>query len=155
VLKMSQCHDDYRAGFETGTPPGASHRPDGPEVAAGAPCHDDYEGFGSSNAGEGHEAAAERPPAGRAEVPGGSSVSDRSVPVAVVLALLLGPLGLFYAAPWGAAALIVLAAAGVVPTFGFVLLFVWPASVVWAAVAASDRHKTYLRELAPEVALTA
>ncbi|HTV11024.1 MAG TPA: hypothetical protein VME20_04110 [Acidimicrobiales bacterium] len=69
---------------------------------------------------------------------------DRSVVLAVVLTVLFGPLGLFYATIWGALALIALAAIGVVPTVGFVLIFVWPASVVWAAIAASRRHKEFV-----------
>ena len=69
---------------------------------------------------------------------------DRSVLLAVVLTVLFGPLGLFYASVWGALALIVVAAIGVVPTMGFVLIFVWPASIAWAVIAASNQHKTFL-----------
>lgn len=71
---------------------------------------------------------------------------DRSVVLALVLTLLFGPLGLLYASVPGALALIALAAVGVVPTFGFVLIFVWPASMAWAAVAASRKHREYLTE---------
>jgi len=70
---------------------------------------------------------------------------DRSVLLAVVLTVLFGPLGLFYATVWGALALITLAAIGVVPTMGFVLIFVWPASIAWAIIAAANQHKTFLR----------
>lgn len=73
-------------------------------------------------------------------------MKDKSVGVALLLTLLFGPLGLFYASVWGAVALIVLAAAGVVPTLGFVLIFVWPASMMWGAIAASSKHKAFLRE---------
>lgn len=71
---------------------------------------------------------------------------DRSVALALVLTLFFGPLGLFYASVPGALALIGLAAVGVVPTFGFVLIFVWPASMAWAAVAASGKHKAFRQE---------
>jgi hypothetical protein len=74
-------------------------------------------------------------------------MKDKSVGLALVLTLLLGPLGLFYASVWGAVALILLAAAGVVPTFGFVLIFVWPASMAWAAVSAGGKHRAYLQEV--------
>jgi hypothetical protein len=70
-------------------------------------------------------------------------MKDKSVFWAVVLTLFLGPLGLFYVSVWGAVALIALAAAGVVPTMGFVLIFVWPASMVWAAIAASRQHNDF------------
>jgi hypothetical protein len=71
-------------------------------------------------------------------------MKDKSVLVAVALTFFFGPLGLFYASTTGALALIVLAAAGVVPTLGYVLIFVWPASMVWAAIAANNRHNAYL-----------
>jgi hypothetical protein len=69
---------------------------------------------------------------------------DKSVVLALVLTFFFGPLGLFYVSVPGAVALIILAAAGVVPTFGFVLIFVWPASMAWAVVAANGKHKAFL-----------
>jgi hypothetical protein len=71
-------------------------------------------------------------------------MKDKSVVLAVALTFFLGPLGLFYASTTGAVALIVLAAVGVVPTLGYVLIFVWPASMVWAAIAANNRHNAFL-----------
>jgi len=79
-------------------------------------------------------------------------MKDKSVGVALVLTFLFGPLGLLYASVGGGVALIVLAAAGVVPTLGFVLIFVWPASMMWAAIAASNKHKVFLQEAAQEAA---
>jgi len=72
-------------------------------------------------------------------------MKDRSVSLSVVLTVLLGPLGLIYASVPGALALVLLAAAGVVPTMGFVLIFVWPASVAWGVIASSNKHQLYLR----------
>ncbi|HXW80428.1 MAG TPA: hypothetical protein VEJ84_13070 [Acidimicrobiales bacterium] len=71
-------------------------------------------------------------------------MKDKSVALALALTFFLGPLGLFYVSMWGAVALVLLAAAGVVPTMGFVLIFVWPASMVWAVLAASRQHKAFL-----------
>jgi hypothetical protein len=71
-------------------------------------------------------------------------MKDKSVPLALVLTLFLGPLGLFYVSAWGAVALVVLAAAAVVPTLGFVLIFVWPASMMWAVHAAAKQHRDCL-----------
>lgn len=71
-------------------------------------------------------------------------MKDKSVFLAVVLTFFFGPLGLFYASTWGAAVLITIAAVGVVPTIGYVLVFVWPASIAWAAVAASNHHKSFV-----------
>ena len=73
-------------------------------------------------------------------------MKDKSVFVALVLTFFLGPLGLFYASTTGAVALVAVAAVGVVPTLGYVLIFVWPASMVWAAIAANNRHNSFLAE---------
>jgi hypothetical protein len=81
--------------------------------------------------------------------PGGSAMKDKSVALALALTFFLGPLGLFYVSAWGAVALIVVAAAGVVPTLGFVLIFVWPASIVWAVIAASRQHDEFARRREP------
>ncbi|HTT92565.1 MAG TPA: hypothetical protein VMF65_23630 [Acidimicrobiales bacterium] len=70
-------------------------------------------------------------------------MKDKSITLALVLTLLFGPLGLFYVSAWGAVALIVVAAVGVVPTMGMVLIFVWPASMAWAAIAASRQHSDF------------
>jgi hypothetical protein len=70
-------------------------------------------------------------------------MKDKSVVLALVLTFFFGPLGLLYASIPGAVALTLLAAAGVVPTFGFVLVFVWPASMVWAVIAASAKHRSF------------
>jgi predicted phage tail protein len=70
-------------------------------------------------------------------------MKDKSVFVALALTFFFGPLGLFYVSATGAVALIILAAVGVVPTLGYVLIFVWPASMVWAAIAANNRHNTF------------
>lgn len=71
-------------------------------------------------------------------------MKDKSVTLALVLSFVFGPFGLFYASPWGAVLLLVVAAAGVVPTMGFVLIFVWAASIAWAAVAAGHAHRLFL-----------
>jgi hypothetical protein len=72
-------------------------------------------------------------------------MKDKSVALAFLLTLVFGPLGLFYVRAWGAVALILVAAAGVVPTLGFVLIFVWPASMVWAVIEASKQHGDFVR----------
>jgi energy-coupling factor transporter transmembrane protein EcfT len=71
-------------------------------------------------------------------------MKDKSIFVALILTFFFGPLGLFYASATGAVALILLAAVGVVPTLGYVLIFVWPASMVWSAIAANNRHNAFL-----------
>ncbi len=71
-------------------------------------------------------------------------MKDKSVTLALVLTLCFGPLGLFYVSAWGAVLLVVVAAVAVVPTLGFVLVFVWPASMLWAALAASKQHNDFV-----------
>lgn len=78
-------------------------------------------------------------------------MKNKSVGLSLLLTFLFGPLGLFYASAWGAVALIIIAAAGVVPTMGFVLIFVWPASMLWGAIAAGNKHKLFLLEGGPSV----
>jgi len=73
-------------------------------------------------------------------------MKDKSVVLALVLTFFLGPVGLLYASVAGALALIVFAAAAVVPTMGFCLIFVWPASMAWGVIAASNKHKAFVRE---------
>jgi hypothetical protein len=75
---------------------------------------------------------------------------DKSVFLALVLTFFFGPLGLFYATTGGAITLLALAAVGVVPTLGYVLIFVWPASMIWAVIAASDKHKAFAERSGPE-----
>ena len=71
-------------------------------------------------------------------------MKDKSVTLALVLTLFFGPLGLFYVSAWGAVALVTLTAVAIVPTLGFVLIFVWPASMVWAALVASKQHNDFV-----------
>ncbi len=72
---------------------------------------------------------------------------DKSVLLALVLTFFFGPLGLLYASAWGAVVLIIVAALGVVPTMGFVLMFVWPAAMVWGAIAANNQHTEFVRSI--------
>lgn len=58
----------------------------------------------------------------------------------LALAFFFGLLVLFYASAWGAMVLVVLAATLVIPTMEVSLISVWPASIVWVAIAASKHH---------------
>jgi hypothetical protein len=55
--------------------------------------------------------------------------------VAVALAVLLGPLGLFYVNPAGAVLMTIAAITAGLFTVGVALLFIWPVCIVWAVVA--------------------
>jgi hypothetical protein len=68
---------------------------------------------------------------------------DKSVGAALVLTFFFGPIGMFYASIVGALVMIVLALAVGLLTFGFGLLVIWPATMIWAAVAAGHKHQEY------------
>ena len=79
---------------------------------------------------------------------------DKSVGAALVLTFLFGPLGMLYSVAWWAALLMLLGAVvtGVLTffVFGVGAGVFWAASMVWGAVAASNKHSTYLAWLAAQ-----
>lgn len=71
----------------------------------------------------------------------------KSVGAVLVLTFLFGPLGLFYTGA-GAAIVMLLATLVVgVVTLGVGLLLIWPPSMVWGAVSASNQHAEHQRWL--------
>ena len=65
----------------------------------------------------------------------------RSVRTAVLLALFLGPLGLFYASVLGGVLMTIVTVVAGLSTMGVGLLFAWPVCVVWAYIAAATQHE--------------
>lgn len=63
--------------------------------------------------------------------------------LAVVLAVLFGPAGLFYASTLGGLVMLVICVVVGVGTLGFGLLVTWPTCVLWAVVAVL-RHNACL-----------
>ena len=63
----------------------------------------------------------------------------RSPGIAVLLAVLFGPLGLFYASPVGGMFMTFVCLVVGIGTVGVGLLFAWPVCILWALVAASSR----------------
>jgi hypothetical protein len=70
-------------------------------------------------------------------------VKDKSVGAALVLTFFFGPLGLLYASVLGAALLFVIGVIVGVLTLGLGLVFIWPVSMIWGALAASSKHSRY------------
>jgi len=70
-------------------------------------------------------------------------VKDKSVGAALVLTFLFGPLGLLYASVLGGILLLVLSVVVFVLTFGLGLIVIWPVSMIWGAIAASNQHSKY------------
>lgn len=68
---------------------------------------------------------------------------DKSVGAALALTFFFGPLGLFYINVRGALIAVVVSIIVGLLTLGFGLLFVWPVTMVWAAVTASKKHQEF------------
>ncbi len=64
----------------------------------------------------------------------------RSVRKAVLLALLSGPLGLFYVSTVSGVLMTFITLVAGFSTVGVGLLFAWPVCVVWAYIAAATQH---------------
>jgi hypothetical protein len=76
---------------------------------------------------------------------------DKSVGAALVLTFFFGPLGLLYTVAWWAAVLMLVGAVitGLL-TFGIGAGAFWAASMIWGAVAASNKHSRYFAWLATQ-----
>jgi len=66
--------------------------------------------------------------------------APRSVRKAVLLALLFGPLGLFYVSTVSGVLMTFITLVAGFSTVGVGLLFAWPVCVVWAYIAAATQH---------------
>ncbi|MGA9311731.1 MAG: hypothetical protein WBV74_15350 [Pseudonocardiaceae bacterium] len=82
-------------------------------------------------------------PVPNAAQPTAGSPIDKSVGAALVLTFFFGPLGLFYINVRGAVIAIIVSLIVGLLTLGFGLLFVWPITMVWAAVTASKKHQKF------------
>jgi hypothetical protein len=72
-------------------------------------------------------------------------VSTKNVGLAILLAVLFGPLGMLYATIPGAIIMIIVTAIVGVITLGLGTLITWPVCVIWAAVAANSYNKKITR----------
>jgi hypothetical protein len=67
--------------------------------------------------------------------------SEKSVGLAIVLAIFFGPLGMLYATVPGALIMLVITPVAAFFTLGLSLFVTWPICVVWAGVAASQHNQ--------------
>ena len=67
--------------------------------------------------------------------------TPKSLWLALVLAALLGPFGLFYATVPGAMLMLIAAIVLAIFTFGIGLFLVWPLCVVWAVAAVRAHNR--------------
>lgn len=65
----------------------------------------------------------------------------KSMGIAIILAVLLGPLGLFYSTIIGGIVMAIVSLVVGFLTVGFGLLLTWPICVLWAAVAVGMHNK--------------
>lgn len=67
-------------------------------------------------------------------------VASKSMAVAIILAILFGPLGMLYSTVKGGVIMLILFAIVGVLTVGIGLFVLWPICVIWAAVAANAHN---------------
>lgn len=71
----------------------------------------------------------------------------KSAAVAVVLAILFGPLGMLYATVLGGIVMLIVSILVVIPTLGLGLLITQPIGIVWAAIAVNAHNHRVLNRL--------
>lgn len=69
-----------------------------------------------------------------------SEVSFHHEPLALLLVVLFGPVGLLYTSVRGGVALILVALVGAIFTMGFAPLAVWPVCILWVLIAGMMRR---------------
>ena len=67
--------------------------------------------------------------------------NPKNVGVAILLTVLLGPLGMFYSTVGGAILMLIIALIVGFLTLGIGALLTWPICIIWAALAASAHNK--------------
>lgn len=72
-------------------------------------------------------------------------VPTKSVGLAILLAVIFGPLGLLYSTVVGAIVMFIVNIVVALVTVGFGLILTWPICGVWAAVAVKSYNKTLLK----------
>ena len=68
-------------------------------------------------------------------------IQSKSMAVGIVLALLFGPMGLFYSTVPGAILMLVLSIPIMLLSLGFGLIIILPVCAGWAAIAISNHNK--------------
>jgi hypothetical protein len=71
-------------------------------------------------------------------------IPTKSVGLAILLTVLLGPLGMLYATIGGAVVMILVSAVLGVLTFGLSVLFTWPISIIWSILAVNSYNRRLL-----------
>ena len=69
------------------------------------------------------------------------AVPPKSVGIAIILTVLLGPLGMFYSTVSGGIIMCIISFLVMLFTLGIGVVLIWPIFVIWAAIAASDYNR--------------
>lgn len=64
------------------------------------------------------------------------AISPKSVGIAILLTVLLGPLGMLYSTVGGAVIMLIISVLLGIFTFGLSLFITWPICIIWSAIAA-------------------
>ncbi len=75
-------------------------------------------------------------------------MKDRSVGAALLLTFFFGPFGVLYVSILGGILLLIASVIVAVLTLGLGLVVIWPISMIWGAIAASNQHSRYQAWLA-------
>lgn len=71
-------------------------------------------------------------------------IPTKSVGIALILTVVLGPLGMLYSTIWGGIIMSIISLIVIPCTLGIGLLIIWPICLIWAAVATSSYNKELL-----------
>lgn len=71
--------------------------------------------------------------------------SPKSMGISIALAVLFGPIGMFYSTILGAIIMIIVDLIVGIFTLGFGLLLTWPIHIIWAAIATSMYNKKLMK----------
>ena len=74
-------------------------------------------------------------------------LSTKSIGLSIFLTVLFGPFGMLYSTVSGGITMLIITIATGVPTMGLTLFVMWPACIVWGAIATHDHNKEYLSKI--------
>lgn len=74
------------------------------------------------------------------------SVPQKSVPLAIILTIIFGPLGLLYSSILGAIVMLVVTLIISIFIFGSGFLFTWPVCVIWAYFSVKKHNSQIIQE---------
>ena len=74
-------------------------------------------------------------------------VSTKSIGLSIILTILFGPFGMLYSTICGGITMLIITIVTGIPTMGLTLWIMWPACIVWGAIATHDYNKEIYSEI--------